>query len=67
LLATFVSVIIWELSKFILQNFSIFNLPNYTTQPVVFVMVILGLIVLVESFESWKNKIRKHLHITERF
>ena len=67
LLATLLSVIVWGVLKLILQNFSIFNLPNYTTQPVVFVMVILGLIVLVESFESWKNKIRKHLHITERF
>ncbi|MDD2656117.1 MAG: hypothetical protein PHQ18_00910 [Patescibacteria group bacterium] len=67
LLATLVSLIIWELLKLLLQNSSLFNLPEYSTQPVVFVMVILGLIILVESFETWKIKIRKHLHITEKF
>jgi len=67
LLATLVSLIIWQLLKLLLQNFSIFNLPKYSNQPVVFIMVMLGLITLVESFETWKNKIRKHLHITEKF
>ncbi|PIZ95943.1 MAG: hypothetical protein COX80_02810 [Candidatus Magasanikbacteria bacterium CG_4_10_14_0_2_um_filter_33_14] len=67
ILATILSLVIWQILKQVLQYFPIFHLPQYSTQPVVFVMVILGLIIFVESFESWKNKIRKHLHITERF
>jgi hypothetical protein len=67
LLATFFSLIIWQILKLVLINFSLFNIPIYSNQPVVFIMIILGLIFFIESFESWKNKIRKHLHITERF
>ena len=43
------------------------HVPLYHTQPVVTVMVILGFIVLVESFQSWKWHMRKHLHIHEKF
>jgi len=67
LLATIFSLIIWQVLKLLLQNFSFFHIPQYSDQPVVFIMVMLGLITLVESFETWKNKIRKHLHITEKF
>lgn len=67
LLATLLSVIIWQLSKFILVFFPFFNIPNYYDQPVVTIMVILGIIAFIESFGGWKNKIRRHLHITERF
>ncbi|PIR76242.1 MAG: hypothetical protein COU32_03155 [Candidatus Magasanikbacteria bacterium CG10_big_fil_rev_8_21_14_0_10_42_10] len=43
------------------------HVPLYHTQPVVTVMVILGFIVLVESFQSWKWHMRKHLHMHEKF
>jgi len=65
-LALLLSLALWFVLKPLLVLYEGFHLPLYSEQPVVFVMVILGFIVLIESFEFWKLKIRKHLHLREK-
>jgi len=65
-LALLFSVVLWVVLKPVLSLYVGFHLPLYSEQPVVFVMVILGLIVFVESFQTWKLKMRKHVHLREK-
>ena len=66
-LATLASVLIWLAIKPVLPFvYNGFHVPSYETQPVVTVMVMLGLIVFVESFQTWKWYMRKFVHIREK-
>lgn len=41
----------------------ILRAPTYETQPVVFVMGILGLTLIIESINLWQRKMRRYFHL----
>ncbi len=54
----FLSIFVWSLALPSISYIFNFNLPQFNTQPVIFSMGIVGLVLFFESFEIFKKKIQ---------